>query len=290
MIQPYKEMIQLDDIDFRFKCFINKANNAADELIKVNPHWHDMTEILYVIKGNAIQQVNEKVSEIKSGDVVIIRGQDIHATYSTRDTDILVLQFSDAFFNIQDPVLSGMYNDFTNRIDLPMPVDTNIFPGDIIKERLMEIEKASNKKKSGWEMSVVSGFAGLIAICFENYEMKNNMIMAKKEAKDFLQIVFDFVDKNYKGEINLEEAARLTNYSMSHFCRKFHDNAGMSLFEYVGRLRIKAAVELLKDDLTIAELAYECGFSSINSFIRSFKKYMGVSPGKYRKSKLKLLT
>ena len=290
MKQPYMEMIELSETDFRFRCFVNKANNAADELIKVNPHWHDMTEILYVIKGNAIQQVNEKVSEIKNGDVVIIRGQDIHATYSTRDTDILVFQFSEAFFNTQEPVLSGIYDDFTNRIEIPMPIDTSHYPGDMIRERLLEIEKASKRKGPGWEIAVVSGFAGLIAVCFENFEIKDNMVIAKKEAKDFLQIAFGYVESNLKDTISLEAAARLANYSVSHFCRRFHENAGMSLFEYVGRIRIKTAVELLKEDMSVTEIAFECGFSSINSFIRSFKKYMGVSPGRYRKTRLKLLT
>jgi len=65
---------------------------------------------------------------------------------------------------------------------------------------------------------------------------------------------------------------------------KFIDATGMSIIDYLVKLRIKVASMLLRDThLSIAEVAYRVGFNNSTYFLRTFKKYVDCTPSEYRK-------
>jgi transcriptional regulator GlxA family with amidase domain len=85
--------------------------------------------------------------------------------------------------------------------------------------------------------------------------------------------------------IALKEAAQHACLSQEHFCRVFKTTTGQTLTAYVARLRIEKAKTLLRDRRRrIVDLAFDCGFGSMPSFHRIFKRLVGVSPGAYRRS------
>ena len=66
---------------------------------------------------------------------------------------------------------------------------------------------------------------------------------------------------------------------------KFKQFAGISAIEYITQLRIKKACEmLLETDCTSAQAAFDSGFRNLSNFNRQFRKIMGCSPNKYRKT------
>ena len=56
----------------------------------------------------------------------------------------------------------------------------------------------------------------------------------------------------------------------------------MNFADYLCRLRIQKAKELLREDISIQEIAERVGYNSSNSFIRTFKRYESITPGTYR--------
>jgi AraC-like DNA-binding protein len=93
-----------------------------------------------------------------------------------------------------------------------------------------------------------------------------------------------FIDENLTADISLEGLAERMNFSPYHFHRMFKAFKGEVLMEYVRRLRIRSAShDLLSDGATIIEIALKYKFESQDGFCRAFKKYFGITPGKYRK-------
>jgi AraC-like DNA-binding protein len=82
----------------------------------------------------------------------------------------------------------------------------------------------------------------------------------------------------------LDEVSRHVGLSRNHFCRVFKHETGITFTEYLARLRVEKAKELLADvRVRITEAADRAGFNSISQFNRVFRRYAGSSPTEYRR-------
>ena len=74
--------------------------------------------------------------------------------------------------------------------------------------------------------------------------------------------------------------------SKSYLSKKFKHVTGFGFKEYIVNIRIKNACKMLLDtDMTITDIAFECGFNDSNYFGDAFKHIKGIAPYKYRKNK-----
>jgi AraC-like DNA-binding protein len=101
---------------------------------------------------------------------------------------------------------------------------------------------------------------------------------AVTRAKRFVQ---DHVDES----INLEQVVQQVGVSRFYFCKLFKKATGMTLTEYVTRVRVEKAKTLLVDpSLRISEIVFAAGFGSIPRFNSVFKQHVGMPPTEYRLS------
>ena len=110
-----------------------------------------------------------------------------------------------------------------------------------------------------------------------------NKINIQKEYKK--NKVIQYIQDHYKEKIVLEDIAKQFNYSVGHLCRKFKEEIGDSIVNYIIKYRISIAMKLLfeRQELSIEEIALEVGFNDVQFFDKTFKKLVGMTPGKYRK-------
>ena len=97
--------------------------------------------------------------------------------------------------------------------------------------------------------------------------------------------VVEYIKEHYKEKVVLEDIAKEFNYSVGHLCRKFKEEIGDSVVNYIIKYRISMAMRLLfeRQDLSIEEIALDVGFNDVQFFDKTFKKLTGMTPGKYRK-------
>ena len=92
-----------------------------------------------------------------------------------------------------------------------------------------------------------------------------------------LQLVLDYIHDSLDQEIRLADLANLVNLSEYYLCKIFKQHMGISLHQYVIQQRIERAKRLLKQrNMTIADIAQACGFSSHSHWTHHFKRLVGV--------------
>ena len=82
--------------------------------------------------------------------------------------------------------------------------------------------------------------------------------------------------------INRGTVAKELNMNPSHISKLFHQFGEKGFNAFLKELRMELAIDLIKEKIfTVDEIAQQCGFDDTPYFISSFKKYYGVTPGKY---------
>ena len=92
-----------------------------------------------------------------------------------------------------------------------------------------------------------------------------------------------FIQSHLQETLTLRFVAEHVHVSRFHFCKVFKKTTGMTLTEYVARIRVERAKTLLADpSVRVSEVAYAAGFGSIPRFNSVFKSCVGMPPTEYR--------
>jgi AraC-like DNA-binding protein len=99
-----------------------------------------------------------------------------------------------------------------------------------------------------------------------------------------LRRVRDRIDREYARPLNVEALARGAHMSAGHLSREFKATYGESPYSYLMTRRIERATALLRrGDLSVTEVCFEVGCSSLGTFSTRFTELLGVSPSVYRR-------
>ncbi|OZG73299.1 AraC family transcriptional regulator [Hahella sp. CCB-MM4] len=106
-----------------------------------------------------------------------------------------------------------------------------------------------------------------------------------KSNLDWLNKAVDYILEHYEGEISLEEVASHMEVSPTYFSKQFKRASGHRFVDFVNRLRVNKAAELLTHShLPITDICFEVGYNNIANFNRRFLEIKGITPSDYRKS------
>lgn len=105
----------------------------------------------------------------------------------------------------------------------------------------------------------------------------------KQDTRDMIKDTILYMRKELSAKLTIQDMARENNISASHFSSLFRKATGMSPMDYFIHLKLqKACLMLYNNDIKIKEIAGAIGYEDPYYFSRLFKKYMRVSPDKYR--------
>ena len=265
-----------------------------------NHKWHyhaDFYELMIVLDGTARHQVNHQNYYIKRGDVFIFGEGVSHCFKDAKDLHICNIMF-------QPSALADRYHDLGQMAgyhDLFI-IEPYLSQNDkfqhYLKLRFRQFDEANSlihgmyeeyhSDRPGRRTMVMSYFQILVTYLSRCYGEQ------KQEGEDdrtSLRIArsVSCMEQNFRDDFSVQELAEMSYVSERHFLRQFAEVYHTTPHQYLMRLRLQHACDLLeneKNGLSIADIAYESGFQSNSYFSRIFRKTYGVTPMEYRKEKM----
>jgi AraC-like DNA-binding protein/ligand-binding sensor protein len=125
----------------------------------------------------------------------------------------------------------------------------------------------------------------LLGIFAQHLSLLSNQILVQQANAEppMIQRAKQYIQENYTEELSLEQVAKAVNTSTFYFCKMFRKYTGVNYTEFLSRIRIENARNLLLNpNLRISEVAFAAGFQSLTHFNRVFKKIVGESPTEFR--------
>ena len=103
-----------------------------------------------------------------------------------------------------------------------------------------------------------------------------------------IQKSIQYIHQNYAKDLSRDSLAAALFISPSYFSIQFKKEMGVSFMEYLTKIRITVAIELLKTNLRINDIAERVGYRNRNRFIINFREITGYTPSEYRKKVLSM--
>ena len=242
-------------------------------------HWHGFCEIEYISKGCAEEVLNGVKIDISSGKFHILGPSDFHEII-IKDEPVLIYK---ACFDLNsiDPSLASRLLSLSR-----MPILQLEGEEKRLIERIFSSMDSANAFINDREtlQKVLYGFLNsiLASVIFLFEASERDLSIAGYD--DAICTVMNIIHKDFCTGVNLSKLANAVYLSPSHLSRKFHRSVGMSIGDYVKRLRMDMVTRLLvSTDCSITEICYEVGFVSLSTFSLEFKRIYGVSPSEYRR-------
>ena len=128
----------------------------------------------------------------------------------------------------------------------------------------------------------------LLAIFATHLAATGNQLALQRAAPDNSPVTRarQIIDEGFREELSLGEVARRVNVSAGYFSMLFKKATGLNFVDYVARLRVEKAKNLLQNPaFRISEVAYDVGFQSLSQFNRTFRRVTGTAPRAWRASR-----
>lgn len=266
--------------------------NREESFFQSPFHSHPELELVYVKESFGKRIIGNSVMPFEPGDMVFL-GSDLPHVWlndemyyqgiSTLKANAIVVYFSKdifgpAFYELKE-------TQKINELFFQAGKGISII-GKTNKQIAKKLEKLILKK----DFEVIIGLFEILSMLSESQDRVyiNNEAYStahKDSKKDRLSEVFQYVNENYKKDIVLIEIAAIANMTPTSFCRMFKLKTKKSFVEYLNEIRVsKACKFLLETDLSMSEIAYECGYKTASNFNKLFKKFIGMTPSEFKKS------
>lgn len=224
----------------------------------------------YTLKGNGILYVGNEKKIVNCNQAVFIP--------IPSDTKYCCnLESHDAwefiFIHIKGECLYEYYRHINEKCGYILSLDIDSAP---VKFLLDISNRTKNGHISNFNTASCLGFE-FITKLYDYYF--NNMEMYSKRNRDIINIM----EKSYKDIDSISKIAERFQISPSHMTRDFMNEVGITPIKYLTKVRIQQAKKLLQDtNMTVSEIALECGYAQTNYFCKIFKSIVGQTPLQYR--------
>ncbi len=252
-------------------------------------HRHEFYELVYIDHGVALHSHEGQVQILTAGDLFMVLPGEMHAYISTHNTGLYNCLFTDR-------ALAGFEKELAALPELGWLLHSRqrerferVNAGMAQRQQIALILEQVNWEKAnqplGWEIKCKTLLLDLLLVYARLWgSQKQETEETGTKFRQVLQAVA-YIEKHYDQEIAVDDIAAAAGLSTGYLSRQFKHFLGASPAEYARNFRMAKAAELLrKEDLSIAAIARELGFSDAALFSRQFRQVTGISPTGFRKN------
>jgi len=288
-------------MNYNYEIVTTTKNIPAKIILHTSPgivpsHWHKDLELTFSYQGSFISYVNGEIFSIKNKQLILVNSGAVHSItdYGEDVATTITILISYAFlknnysdidnieFKLDESKESGIkrLNDIFEKIGDMYIQDMAINNTPLV---FVEDQKLNDEFH---HLKINSFLYELLYILLSDFLIKKDLNIELKTIKHLerLKVITEFIDKNYKDNISLDEIASNYQISKEYLSTIFKKYMGITVGTYLKGIRLNSAYrDLVNADYSINQLAFDNGFPNIKSFINSFKEYYGKTPYKYKK-------
>lgn len=252
-------------------------------------HCHDCIEISYMKMGHGCYYTMNQLVPIEAGDVMIFSSMQKHGWEGYPPDKIVqpVIIFDPTMISLPNDsawfcrYLPGLVNGQASFIN-KLPSEHGLTAK--VRAVFETIEQEYKMKDVGYQ-TVIKGYL----LTMMGYIMR--YLSEQEYRQDYLQMhmlqrldgIIDYIHEHFKENITLAQLAKIAHMSPNYLSSYFKQAVGITIRDYISKLRLSAALELLKDQsVDITDAYYQAGFTNSAHFHKLFKRYIGMTPMEYR--------
>ncbi len=253
--------------------------------IKFEYHHHDFSKIVILIDGDLTYYIEGKAYILKPWDILFVNKNEIHKPvvnpnkYYERIVIWLNPDFMAKYAQGNNDLLKCFEVAIKNNYNL---LRLNMKSIEIIKNLIQDIQNCNNSNEFGSEILKESLFVQLMVLM-------NRLFLNSDKNRDIEDIQYDktiegvlnYINSNLENDLSIDTIASEFFISKYYLMRKFKNQIGSSIHNYVVQKRLILARSLISDGLSMSSVCSRCGFNDYSSFVRAFKNVYGVSPSNY---------
>lgn len=270
--------------------FLVGEGSCFPEHFFVERHWHHTIEILYIVKGSYLFEINLEEYILKQGDLCFLNGEELHQiTGKGRGTIHDVLLFDPKILEFTYP------DEMEEQVIAPLIRREKILPNvirpnepyyeEILPVILSLIDKAL-KKRAGWYFSCKLQLLELITLMSDRgllLPADTTLCESDRQKIDRYKKLVSYMEKHYSEPVSLRDLAEAVSCNHQYLCRFFREITGTTPIQYLISIRLSHACTLLRETTkSILEISLDCGFENTSYFIRKFRQQNGCTPREYR--------
>ena len=253
--------------------------------IKFEYHHHDFSKIVILIDGDLTYYIEGKAYILKPWDILFVNKNEIHKPvvnpdkYYERIVIWLNPDFMAKYAQGNNDLLKCFEVAIKNNYNL---LRLNMKSIEVIKNLIQDIQTCNNSNEFGSEILKESLFVQLMVLM-------NRLFLNSDKNRDIEDIQYDktiegvlnYINSNLENDLSIDTIASEFFISKYYLMRKFKNQIGSSIHNYVVQKRLILARSLISEGLSMSSVCSRCGFNDYSSFVRAFKKVYGVSPSNY---------
>ncbi|MEO1773237.1 AraC family transcriptional regulator [Candidatus Enterococcus ferrettii] len=255
---------------------------------EVLPHWHSGAEITIVHEGTANYLIDGQKIVSQAGDILFIPPNKLHTATNIKQTsETLVFHLNFIGLETHDYSAINYLKPLQNgKVQSIYRISKDVPHYPIIVELVRTIFAIIHERAPYFELKLKGSLLLLFNELFVADLLKFTIPKDSKALENQkIMKLLNYIDDNLDKPLKIQDLAKFSNYSPSHFMAFFRKNVGMTCIDYIQSLRIKKAEEYLRySENTITDIALKVGFNSPSSFNRLFKAKRGLSPREYRRT------
>lgn len=251
------------------------------------PHFHNGYELYFLFSGSTKYIIEDNVYKINDGDIVWIPPYVDHRTQPNNTERHKRLLFYISAGLLEDSLKDNReLLDFFHHYHVIQTTPRDVKTFRRFSNLLLEEYFAENSPMSN---DVIRGLLLALLVHLKRIFECNvpDAAQIKSHSEDntsyVMNLLLSYINANFSSDITLASLSEQVNMNPVYISSLFKKNFGFTFKEYLLKLRIEKATQLLKSTTsTVETISYECGFRSSNHFCKTFKKLMGMSPLMFR--------
>lgn len=272
---------QQETVNFKNKALLVPYDNHEFEVYPL--HWHTPIEIILPVENGYPVICNGVSYDLRQGDILIIQPGVLHYMPAVQGRRY-ILQAS--LLPIYSSTMSPFIYPFLPSAMMLTPEKDKLLYINV-RDLIHSIYSEQAHLTQTSELSMyINLLQILLLISNAVLQTQNNEEVKQSEQRihfEVLQGICDYINRSYASNISLDEIAQRSGFNKYHFNRQFKAFTGETFYKYLSRIRIKNAdMQLVNENATITDIAYNTGFFTLSSFIRMFRKFHNCSPSEYR--------